>query len=240
MKFSRSLVGVAAVLVLALLANWQFGTSRLTRKVQELEQERERLIEYAERLCASSRVAQVTVLSQRSDEAGRTINELLWQEVGTNGVIGRPVNVKAVGDLVYFEAYVIKFDHDKVAEGDADRGASVAMFRRIFGDAEAAQSVVMLDQNAPPILQAEPPASKQETLWDRFWEFVERPDVAAQYGVRVAQCEAPAVPLRTGQIWELSLDSDGGLNVKKVSDGARQISADTAGERENRQVRNGE
>ncbi len=239
MKLGRSLVGVAGVLVLALLANWQLGTSRLTRRVQELEQERERLVEYAERLCASSRVAQVTVLSQRSDEAGRTINELLWQEIGAQGVIGRPVKVKAVGDLVYFEAYVIKFEHETVAEGDPDRGASVAMFRRIFGDAEAAQSVILLDQTSPPLLQSDPPASRHDGLWDRFWEFIERPEVAAQYGVRVAQCEAPAVPLRTGQIWELTLDAAGGLNVRKVSDGVRQVSEGTVGEGESRQVRSG-
>ena len=52
----------------------------------------------------------------------------------------------------------------------------------------------------------------------RFWELVESRVLAAEYGIRVAQCEAPAVRMKTGQVWEVTLDAPGGLNLKMVRD----------------------
>jgi hypothetical protein len=49
-----------------------------------------------------------------------------------------------------------------------------------------------------------------------FWRMMEHPQLASQYGVRVAQCEAPAVILRKGQVWEITLDAAGGLNLRII------------------------
>ena len=38
--------------------------------------------------------------------------------------------------------------------------------------------------------------------------------LARQFGVRVAQAEAPSVRVKPGQVWEVTLDSAGGLNLK--------------------------
>jgi hypothetical protein len=50
-------------------------------------------------------------------------------------------------------------------------------------------------------------------------DLVEEPSLAAKYGIRVAQIEAPAVPIRQGQLWEVTLDAAGGLNLKLVRPG---------------------
>ena len=67
-----------------------------------------------------------------------------------------------------------------------------------------------------PIEAAQDPRDVEQRLWDRFWDLVDDPQLAEQYGVRVAQCEAPAVPLRPGQVWQVTLDAPGGLNLKKL------------------------
>jgi hypothetical protein len=189
----------------------------LQQEVNRLEQERQRLLDYAARLSASRRVAQVEVLRQRQDEDHHTVSTLVWQEIGPDGTLGRPVAVEAVGTLVYFEALVIKFAHQHVQEGDPERGTSLAMFRRIFGDQQAPESAPELDRAArPPINDPSQSASLQAELWARFWEMIDRPELAARYGVRIVQCEAPAVPLQAGQVWELTLDAAGGLNLKKI------------------------
>jgi hypothetical protein len=61
-------------------------------------------------------------------------------------------------------------------------------------------------------------AAAEASLWARFWELVDDPELASEYGIRVAQCEAPAVRLQPGQVWEVTLDASGGLNVRKVRD----------------------
>jgi len=208
-------ISVFAVAVIAALAGWgAFSSARKALRIQRLERERNELIEHIQRLSASRRVAQARVLEQYVDGQGRRISRLLWQEIRPDGIIGLPVEVKVVGEIAYFEALIIKFDHGLVGLGDPERGVSLAMFRRIFGDEQAPESVALFDR-AGPVYAA--PLSRRENnaaIWDRFWELIEDPELAAAYGVRVAQIEAPAVPLRQGQIWKVTLDAAGGLNVK--------------------------
>jgi hypothetical protein len=224
MKWLKFTLACAFVIATATFTAVRFGSheaSRLRTEVNRLEQERQRLVEYAERLSASRRVAQVDVVRQRVNKRGETVSTLLWQEIGRDGRLGRPVAVEAVGELVYFESLVIKFEPHLIGEGDPQRGASLAMFRRIFGDCQAPESVPELDRSArPPLDETGQDSPLHDELWNRFWEMVDDPRLAAQYGVRVAQCEAPAVPLRTGQVWELALDASGGLNLRRMGDGS--------------------
>ena len=135
-------------------------------------------------------------------------------------MLGKPVAVEAYGTLVYFEAAVVKFARQHVEEGDPQRGTSLAMFRRIFGDCQAPESVPDIDRAArPPTEEDKESAALHAELWERFWEMIDDPELAERYGVRVVQCEAPAVPLKSGQIWEVAIDAAGGLNLRKI--GAR-------------------
>jgi hypothetical protein len=157
------------------------------------------------------------------DESGRTISTLLWQEIGPDGTLGIPVAVEVSGKSVYFEALVIKFATQHVGEGDPERGASLALFRRIFGDQQAPESAKDLDRSARPVKDS--PRERDalhDRLWARFWEFVDDPKLAETYGVRVAQCEAPSVPVAAGQIWEVAVDAAGGLNLRRI--GTREAS----------------
>jgi len=221
MKWVKFILGCAGLLAAATFTAVRFGgmeVRRLQTEVDQLEQERTQLLEYARRLGAARRVAQVDVVRQRKDQLGRTVSTLLWQEIGPDGMLGQPVAVETVGKLVYFESLVLKFQQKYVGEADPVRGASLAMFRRIFGDCQAPDSVLELDRFARPprSLESEENERLCAELWDKFWEFVEDPRLAEEFGVRVAQCEAPAVPLDAGQTWVLTLDAAGGLNLRRI------------------------
>ena len=224
MKWLKFTAACAFVIALATFTAVRFGgieARRLRAEVDQLEQERQRLLDYARRLGTSRRVAQVNVVKQRVNDRGETVSTLLWQEIGRDGRLGTPLAVEAIGELVYFESLVIKFQAHFVGEGDPQRGTSLAMFRRIFGECQVPDSVPGLDRRArPPLGQAERDDPLHAELWQRFWEMVDDPQLAEEYGVRVAQCEAPAVPLQAGQVWELTLDSAGGLNLRRIADGA--------------------
>lgn len=220
MRWVRFTLASALLVSVAVFTAVKFGSLKvrqLQNQVNQLQQERQKLMEYAERLSATRRVAQVDVLRQYHDAAGNPVTALVWQEIGPDGTLGRPVAVEATGTLVYFEALVIKFAQQYVGEGDAERGTSLALFRRIFGDRQAPESAADLDRAArPPIMQSSAAAALEDELWAKFWELVDDPQLAAKYGVRVAQCEAPAVPVRPGQVWEVSLDAAGGLNLRLI------------------------
>lgn len=205
------LIGAAALLAAGYGISSYSGREvrELRDRVQELEKERTQLVEFAERLTASRRVAQADVLDRRSDESGRAITTLRWQEIGEGGALAAPQTIEVLGTSAYFEAMVIKFEFQHVREGDAGRGASLAVFRRIFGELEPPEAGDAL----PPPVEAN---TADAEMWRRFWEIVNDPKLAAKYGVRTAQCEAPSVPLAPGQTWEVTLDAAGGLNVRKI------------------------
>lgn len=196
-----------------------FEAARLREQVSALEREKAELLAYAHRLSASRRVAQVEVLSQKSDDRGRQITTLLWQEIGVDGALGKPIAIEAVGTQVYFDALVIKFEPQFVGEADPARGASLAMFRRVFGDQQSPDTGHEIDRSTRPV--ADNPRdvnALHDRLWSLFWQMVDDPKVAQQYGVRIAQCEAPSAPMREKQVWEVSLDASGGLNLRRLPD----------------------
>jgi hypothetical protein len=192
---------------------------RLTAQVDALEQQRQELRDYVRRLSASRRVAQIDVIDQRPDQRGQAISAIVWHEIGRDGVLSDPQTVEVVGELMYVEAAVIKFDHDAVGKGDPEKGGSVAVFRRIFGDRQIAALVPNLNQASRPAASGDGSDEPFEVrLWDLFWRLMSDPKLAEQYGVRVAQCEAPAVRIKPGQIWEVTLDAAGGLNLRLIGE----------------------
>lgn len=219
---SRKTMGAGLLVLGALFAATRFGAwevGRLNRKVNQLEQEKAQLVRFAERLSASQRVAQINVLEQSVDDLGMPVTVLRWQEISADGLLGPPAVVEVYGKQVYVESLVIKFEHKHVGDGDVGRSTSLAMFRRIFGDYQSPHSAPELDRYRPPPLAYSGADSLAPGLWDRFWEMVDDPRVAKRYGVRVAQCEAPSVPMAAGQVWELSLDAAGGINFRRMDDG---------------------
>ena len=202
---------------------------RLNAEVQRLEQDKKQLAEFAERLGASRRVAQVEVVNQRSRPDGTVMSVMLWHEVAADGSLGQPQYVETSGGLVYLEAAVVKFQTQLVGAGDVARGTSLALFRRIFGECQTPSSAAELDRTT--LASAKPGTDRptlEPRLWEIFWQLMDDPALAEQYGVRVAQVEAPAVVVHTGQVFEVTLDAAGGLNVRLL--GRRQNSRPAAAE----------
>lgn len=174
------------------------------------------MIDYARRLSASRRVAQIDVLDQAPAADGRLVTTLRWQEIGIDGALGPPLTIEAFGDQVYFEAFSLKFEPHLVGSGDPERGTSLVLFRRVFGDRQPPESAPEIGRAARP---PEPPERRgpraEEPLWSRFWELVDDPRAAAQLGIRVAQCEAVSARMAPGQVWELSVDAIGGMNLRR-------------------------
>lgn len=210
--------GLSAVVVAAAISGgfhaWE--VRELKGEISQLEKDRARLAEYANRLTASRRVAQADVLGRLFDAQGRPVSAILWHEIDADGVLSAPRQLEVIGDLVYFEAAVIKFDPQLVGEGDPQRGASLALFRRVFGEHQPAASAVELNQALTAKLMSENADTFDERLWSMFWKMMDDPRLAEKYGVRVAQCEAPAVRVKPGQVWEVTLDAVGGINLRLV------------------------
>ncbi len=196
----------------------------LRRQLDDTERQREALRQAIERLTGEDRVAEVHVVDQApADAFGGTASAggdwtvLEFVELDRQGH-PLPSRRFVVPDrVVFFDALVVKFDHRHVAAADALRGKSLALFRRVYGQNQPPAEGQPIDPagDVPNVFRVQPhPNEFERRLWTQFWRYVRDPAAAAEEGVRVVQGEAVYVPMRKGDVWTLSLEHNGGLNIR--------------------------
>ena len=222
-RWLKMTFGSALILALAFVASDQISAIKIRRlesKIVDLEHELAELKLYASRIQSSHRVAQVNVLEQKADAHDIPVTVMRWQQIGPDGNLGPPELIQVLGKQVYFEALVLKFEYDLIGGASENRETNLALFRRAFGDYQAPRAGVALDRSAPSFMHATPPElALHKNIWDRFLSFAEDEALAKEYGVRVAQFEAPSVLVEPGQVWEVSIDAAGGLNLRMLGQG---------------------
>lgn len=187
--------------------------------------EKEKLIEKLEMamhlLKTDQRLARLKVGAIEKDEAGNVKScQLEFVELGPNGQpISEPKQVKIPSDLVYIDNWVVKFDDKYVEQGDVERGTSLVLFRRMFGENQQPNEGVSLDEvGMRPQAYARGGALSEleKKLWGDFWEFANNPRKAAELGIRAANGEAVSIKVREGMAYDLQLRSSGGMSFKAV------------------------
>jgi hypothetical protein len=197
--------------------------ARLRAEKEDLARQQFALEQCIQRLTDADRVAEVHVVEQRllesNSDASRprvqTTLEFIELDREQHPLPSRRFVID--DEVIYFDALVVKFSHENVAAGDALRGKSLALFRRVYGEGQQPSEGQPIDPqgDVPNIFRvhAEPSEFEQQ-LWTRFWDYARDPELAAAEGVRIAQGEAVYVPMREGDVWALTLQHNGGLNIK--------------------------
>jgi hypothetical protein len=226
-RFVQWMVGLAVFGAAAAGTLWLLSpgeTARLRQEREELEKQREALEQAVSRLTGEDRVAEVYVVDQI--RAGQVVNgQAAPRDLTTIEFIEmdrqqHPLPSKRFviyDEVIFFDALVLKFDQRYVAMGDALRGKSLALFRRIYGEHQNPIEGFPIDAggDVPNVFRVNPePSPFEQKLWTQFWDLARNPDLAARNGVRVAQGEAVYAPMERGQVWTLTLQNDGGLNLK--------------------------
>jgi hypothetical protein len=217
-------VGFALLLFLTLIGALGFSAFYLNKMYREKELEIERLNQVVERLEATSRIAQVVVKDQgRNPETGKfeTTVKFVEQDREGNALPERLFTVE--GDVVYFDALVIKFMRDYVERGEALRGKSIHLFRRVFGETQAPEKgepidAPSIDRGVPDLYRvSDVPTDFEADLWQNFWWYANNPEEARKKGVRVMQGEAVYTRFVRDNLYTLTLDHDGGINIEVES-----------------------
>jgi hypothetical protein len=239
-RLLRTLLGLAVVGLLA-VGGWfgyntfnadklalQEKTEKLAQREKEIatlnadlkvkQQEIQRLDMALRLLKVDHRVARVEVLSQTgSAEKGDLKTRFSFAELDDHGKpLDSPRVFEVKGDLVYLDAWVIKFSDQLVESGDPEHAASIYLFRRIFGEAQQPKDGFLIDPvgAAPTPYRSGKPASEfEQGLWSRFWDYANNSKMAGQEGVRAAHGEAPSIKLMPGKRYKVLLRASGGLSI---------------------------
>lgn len=240
---TTSLLRTLVVLVLLVLVGWWTLLLRgaLNEHEAELEEKQEQIVELEGEVRARDaridelgveiheletamrllkvdhRLARIEVLElgSRGDAARPT--RLRFTELDGDGrPLGSPREIEVLGTRVYLESLVIKFEDDYVEGGDFLRGSSICLFRRAFGEHQAPEDGALIESGRLPRVYAgdDDPDPFYDQLWERFWDYANDPEAAAEAGVRALHGEAPFMELRAGASYLVELRSSGGLTLR--------------------------
>jgi hypothetical protein len=192
-----------------------------TLEVELAEKEKEiQTLSFALQLLkVDRRVAKVEVLAQGASEQEpeRVRTTLRFTELDPGGEpLGPGREVTIEGRTIYVESLVIKFEDAYVERGDPLRGASLCLFRRIFGENQSPGEGTLLDASGElPAAYAgdTTPSPLHRSLWERFWDYANDPELARELGVRAIHGEAPFIEARPGKTYRLQLRASDGLTL---------------------------
>lgn len=192
----------------------------LEQQRAKLEQQKHELETVVQRLEADHRVAEILVTDQSKADDGKLRTKLLFVEYAKDGSSLPPRSFTIEGSSAHVDAMVIKFDHDYVARNDPLRGRSIALFSRLFGDAQSPDQALRIDEpgKVPDIYRGDAKQSAdlaafEGNLWNNFWRLAEDKDYRTSQGVRVAMGQGVWGPFAPDRLYTLTLDADGGLNL---------------------------
>lgn len=221
--FLRTVFVTVVLCALALLGYWRLLVDEKSRQIADLQtlnaEMEQRLAQrqaMIDRLSRSRRLAHVQIAEQSHDERGQTLStSILFIELDDSGVeLGRQT-FTVPGDVLYVDAWTVKFDAESVAQGDPLRGKSLVLLRRIYSDRLPPRDGLPIDTPGaiPPGYAASHAGHFEKQIWENFWAIATNAELAREMGVRVAQGEAVYKPVRAGQTYELVVDAVGGMSL---------------------------
>jgi hypothetical protein len=225
-SFMRTIAVSVVLCGLIFLGYWRLTLDQQAKAIEELKAlndaigkqlaEREAMIQ---RLGRSKRVAHLQITDQKKDIRGKTLEtKVLFIELNDRGAEVARQDFAVPGDVLFVDAWTIKFDSERVAEGDPLRGRSLLLLRRIYSDQMKPEDGFAIDTPGaiPPAYAASDIGEYERRLWKNFWLIAASAEAAKESGVRIAQGEAVYKAVRAGQTYELLLDAVGGISLKPL------------------------
>jgi len=210
------------------VAEQQAQIIALNADLEAKRREIQRLETAVRLLKVDHRIARITVLSQEGSAAGGDLTtSFSFVELNEAGrPLDEPRQFTVKGDLVYLDAWVVKFADEYIEQGDPLRATSVCLFRRIFGEAQRPVEGFVLDPvgSQPAAYRTGgKPSEFEAEIWSEFWEYANDVAKAQKAGVRAAHGEAPSIKLMPGKCYKVLLRASGGLTV--VPEDASEVRA---------------
>lgn len=200
------------------LAHAQATLQEKQQQIAALERDVARLETSLRLLKVTHRVARLTVLDQGRDEStGEMYTLVRFEEINDEGrPLGPAREFRIVGDVIYLDSWVVKFEDKYIEQADVDRSTTLVLFRRIFGEHQQPKDGYELDKfGVRPLAYAQGGAMTdfERKIWEDFWNIANDPKKAEELGIRAAHGEAPSIKARKGTSYRVMLRASDGLSI---------------------------
>jgi hypothetical protein len=164
------------------------------------------------------RLAQIRVLDTGVDQAsGRKFSKIEFLELNDQGdPVGKPKPFSLDGETVYVDYWVVKFEDKYVEQADLERGMSICMFNRIFGDLQTPTDGFSLDepgQRPGNYARGSVMSDFEKKIWEDFWKIANDPQQAAQLGIRALHGDAVSIKVEKGKTYRITVRASGGPEI---------------------------
>ncbi len=192
----------------------------LNVKVEEQQHEITKLDTSLRLLKVEERIARLTVLDQSTNDQGELFSLIEFQNLDENGEpLDDAQQFTIKGDIVYIDTWVVKFEDKYVEQADIDRGTSLVLFRRLFGEFQEPQQGFALDQTGQrPVAYARGSTLSEfeKRIWDDFWAVANDESRQQELGIRAAHGEAPSYKIEKGATYLIKKRASAGLEFQRV------------------------
>ena len=165
------------------------------------------------------RIAEIDVLEMGMDaESEQPYMKVEFVELGQDGQpVCQPRKFTLNGDVLYVNSQVVKFEDKYVEEAEVLRGASLCVFKKIYGDIDGPAGGQALDRTGIEMGSRYGDGADmsefEKKIWSDFWEIANDPDQLEAMGIRAIQGEAPYMRVKPGMSYRLELRSSGGVSL---------------------------
>src|SRR4051812_3681045 len=133
--------------------------------------------------------------------------------------IGKPKTFDIKGDMIYVDYLTVKFEDKYIEKSDLERGTSIALFQRIFGEHQEPAKGFQLDTvGTRPTAYARGTQMSdfEKKIWDDFWLIANDNKRAQEFGIDAIQGKAVAIRAKPGKSYVIELQSTGDLTIRPI------------------------
>jgi len=182
----------------------------------------ERMATSMKLLKVDKRVANIEVLKIEKDEDGNPLMDLSFTEVGENGEeIGITKNYTIKGDKFYVDGWVVAFEDKYIEQADELRGASLFVFKSIYGNDETPRDAQRLDddsQNRPGIYEDNHKSDFEQKIWSDFWGVCNDNHKQQELGIRASHGQSTYIAGQEGKTYQIEILASGSTGIKIVNE----------------------
>ena len=182
----------------------------------------ERLAISMKLLKTDKRVANIEVLGIEEDEDGGQLMDVSFTDVGPDGEeVGSSKIFTIKGSKIYVDGWVVAFEDKYVEQADELRGASLFVFRSIYGDGEAPRDGQRLDVDSrelPGLYHDNRKSEFAQKIWSDFWRVSNDPHRQDELGIRASHGISNYIKGVEGKTYQIEIRASGNMSLKIVNE----------------------
>jgi len=189
--------------------------------IRKLLTENEELREAIANLTDEGQIGYAKVLAQEEADGG-LVTHLKFVETAGGDLQKRILEKEFAipGDVVHFDALIVKFEDKMVADGKA---RALYLWRRIYGETMRPEDGFAIEEpGTEPVrykdLLNALPIEQRELFWWSIWELANDPQRLKEYGIVAIYGNAVYSKLREGLIYIFKMDATGQVYPEVVPD----------------------